>query len=86
MIVILVTPDRPPQVLWLLMAPPQNLSHHERDAIGNTPLHQAPPGERDTDGFIVRHIDVCVYIYIYIYTNLSIYLSISLSLYTYIYI
>jgi len=32
------------QVLWLLMAPPQNLSHHERDAIGNTPLHQAAAG------------------------------------------
>lgn len=31
-------------VLWLLMAPPQNLSHHERDAIGNTPLHQAAAG------------------------------------------
>lgn len=32
------------KVLWLLMAPPQNLSHHERDAIGNTPLHQAAAG------------------------------------------
>eukprot|EP00933_Yihiella_yeosuensis_P039227 TRINITY_DN33170_c0_g1_i1.p1 TRINITY_DN33170_c0_g1~~TRINITY_DN33170_c0_g1_i1.p1 ORF type:complete len:501 (-),score=141.43 TRINITY_DN33170_c0_g1_i1:82-1584(-) len=32
------------KVLWLLMAPPQSLSHHERDAIGNTPLHQAAAG------------------------------------------
>lgn len=32
------------KVLWLLMAPPQNLSHHERDAIGNTALHQAAAG------------------------------------------
>ncbi|CAE8589159.1 unnamed protein product [Polarella glacialis] len=30
--------------LELLMAPPQNLSPHERDAIGNTPLHQAAAG------------------------------------------
>eukprot|EP00440_Ansanella_granifera_P026081 gb/GFBE01028315.1/.p1 GENE.gb/GFBE01028315.1/~~gb/GFBE01028315.1/.p1 ORF type:complete len:496 (+),score=174.78 gb/GFBE01028315.1/:1-1488(+) len=32
------------KILWLLMAPPQNLSHHEQDAIGNTPLHQAAAG------------------------------------------
>lgn len=32
------------KVLWLLMAPPQCLSHHEKDAIGNTPLHQAAAG------------------------------------------
>jgi len=32
------------KVLWLLMAPPQNLSHHEKDAIGNTALHQAAAG------------------------------------------
>lgn len=32
------------KVLWLLMAPPQNLSHHERDAMGNTALHQAAAG------------------------------------------
>jgi len=32
------------KVLWLLIAPPQSLSHHERDAIGNTPLHQAAAG------------------------------------------
>jgi len=32
------------KVLWLLMAPPQNLSHHEKDTIGNTPLHQAAAG------------------------------------------
>jgi len=32
------------KVLWLLMSPPQSLSHHERDAIGNTPLHQAAAG------------------------------------------
>uniref|UniRef100_A0A7S2MVT5 Uncharacterized protein n=1 Tax=Zooxanthella nutricula TaxID=1333877 RepID=A0A7S2MVT5_9DINO len=32
------------KVLWLLMAPPHNLSHHEKDAIGNTPLHQAAAG------------------------------------------
>jgi hypothetical protein len=32
------------KVLWLLMAPPHSLSHHEKDAIGNTPLHQAAAG------------------------------------------
>jgi len=32
------------KVLWLLMAPPQNLSHHEKDSIGNTALHQAAAG------------------------------------------
>jgi len=32
------------KVLWLLMAPPHNLSHHEKDAIGNTALHQAAAG------------------------------------------
>lgn len=32
------------KVLWLLMAPPQSLSHHEKDAIGNTALHQAAAG------------------------------------------
>lgn len=32
------------KVLWLLMAPPQSLSHHERDTLGNTPLHQAAAG------------------------------------------
>eukprot|EP00928_Gymnodinium_smaydae_P073645 TRINITY_DN56809_c0_g1_i1.p1 TRINITY_DN56809_c0_g1~~TRINITY_DN56809_c0_g1_i1.p1 ORF type:complete len:506 (+),score=155.60 TRINITY_DN56809_c0_g1_i1:152-1669(+) len=31
-------------VLWLLMAPPLSLSHHERDTIGNTALHQAAAG------------------------------------------
>lgn len=32
------------KVLWLLMQPPQSLSHHERDTLGNTPLHQAAAG------------------------------------------
>jgi len=32
------------KVLWLLMAPPHSLSHHEKDAIGNTALHQAAAG------------------------------------------
>lgn len=32
------------KVLWLLMSPPQSLSHREKDAIGNTPLHQAAAG------------------------------------------
>lgn len=32
------------KVLWLLIAPPQSLSHQEKDAIGNTPLHQAAAG------------------------------------------
>lgn len=32
------------KVLWLLMAPPRSLSHHERDAMGNTALHQAAAG------------------------------------------
>eukprot|EP00929_Paragymnodinium_shiwhaense_P114105 TRINITY_DN82420_c0_g1_i1.p1 TRINITY_DN82420_c0_g1~~TRINITY_DN82420_c0_g1_i1.p1 ORF type:complete len:507 (-),score=200.85 TRINITY_DN82420_c0_g1_i1:94-1614(-) len=32
------------KVLWLLLAPPIKLSHHEKDAIGNTALHQAAAG------------------------------------------
>lgn len=32
------------KVLWLLMAPYPNLSHHAKDSIGNTPLHQAAAG------------------------------------------
>mmetsp|Transcript_94673 Transcript_94673/g.276833 ORF Transcript_94673/g.276833 Transcript_94673/m.276833 type:complete len:500 (+) Transcript_94673:107-1606(+) len=32
------------RILWLLMAPHPNLSHHAKDSIGNTPLHQAAAG------------------------------------------
>lgn len=32
------------KILWLLMAPHPNLSHHAKDSIGNTPLHQAAAG------------------------------------------
>jgi hypothetical protein len=32
------------KILWILMAPPHSLSHHEQDSIGNTALHQAAAG------------------------------------------